>query len=53
MAEKNRVALIGCGPCGMSFLCVLRSAEMKGEQIPEVVCFEKHQDIGGFFVRQV
>lgn len=46
---KKRVAVIGCGPCGMSFLCAMRAAEIKGEEIPEIVCFEKQSGISGLW----
>merc|ERR1712121_625376 len=49
VVEKLKVALIGGGPCGMAFLCAMRSAEMKGEVIPDIVCFEKQEKIGGLW----
>jgi len=37
----TRVCLIGSGPCGMSFMNGLRTSELAGETIPELICFEK------------
>ncbi len=45
----TRVAIIGAGPCGMSQLQAFASAEAKGAQIPEVVCYEKQGDWGGLW----
>ena len=45
----TKVALIGTGPCGLSFLRSLRQAQSKGENIPEVVAFEKHESWGGLW----
>ncbi len=44
--SQNRVAVIGAGPGG---LAVLQSAKAAGENIPEVVCFEKQDDWGGLW----
>ena len=41
----TKIALIGTGPCGLSFLRSLHQAEKNGDSIPEVVAFEK-QEIG-------
>lgn len=45
----KRVAIIGAGPCGMSMLQAFASAEKKGDDIPEVVCYEKQSDWGGLW----
>ena len=45
----TKVALIGAGPCGLSFLRAIEQAEKKGEKVPEVVCFEKQEDWGGLW----
>ena len=42
-----RVALIGCGPCGMSAL--YHFAEMPEDKRPEIVCFEKQSTWGGLW----
>jgi len=41
----TKVALIGAGPCGLSFLRAIEQAEKKGEKVPEVVCL-KSKKIG-------
>ncbi|KAG0608050.1 hypothetical protein M758_8G074100 [Ceratodon purpureus] len=45
----KRVAIIGSGPSGLSQMRAFRSAEEKGAQIPEIVCFEKQSDWGGLW----
>ena len=44
-----RVCIIGAGPSGTAALRAFQSAEAKGEDIPEIVCYEKQQDIGGLW----
>ncbi|WP_212564601.1 NAD(P)-binding domain-containing protein [Pontibacter indicus] len=46
---KIRVGIIGAGPSGLAQLRAFKSAEMKGEAIPEIVCFEKQSDWGGLW----
>ena len=46
---KKRIAIIGAGPSGLAQLRAFQSAKMKGEDIPEVVCFEKQSDWGGLW----
>ena len=46
---KLRVGIIGAGPSGLAQLRAFKSAEMKGEAIPEIVCFEKQADWGGLW----
>jgi trimethylamine monooxygenase len=46
---SKRVAVIGAGPCGLAQLRAFQSAKEKGADIPEVVCFEKQDDIGGLW----
>lgn len=43
----TRVAIIGAGPSGMAQLRAFQSAQSKGIDIPELVCFEKQSDWGG------
>lgn len=43
----TRVAIIGAGPSGMAQLRAFQSAQAKGAEIPEIVCFEKQSDWGG------
>jgi trimethylamine monooxygenase len=44
---KKRVAVIGAGPSGTAQLRAFASAQNKGAEIPEIVCFEKQEDWGG------
>ena len=46
---NKRVAVIGAGPSGLAQLRAFQSAEAKGFQIPEVVCFEKQSNWGGLW----
>ena len=41
----KRVAIIGAGPSGMAQLRAFESAQKKGHEIPEVVCFGLHAAI--------
>ena len=45
----TRVAIIGAGPCGTAQLRAFASAEAKGAEIPEIVCYEKQDDWGGLW----
>ncbi|MEM8647821.1 MAG: NAD(P)/FAD-dependent oxidoreductase, partial [Pseudomonadota bacterium] len=45
----KRVAVVGAGPSGLAQLRAFQSAAKKGEDIPEVVCFEKQDDWGGLW----
>ena len=45
----NRVAIIGAGPCGTAQLRAFQSASKAGAEIPEIVCFEKQEDLGGLW----
>ena len=44
-----KIAIIGSGPCGLSMMIALHHAEIKGQKIPEIVCFEKQSDWGGLW----
>jgi len=46
---KTRVAVIGAGPSGLAQLRAFKSAENKGSEVPDVVCFEKQSDWGGLW----
>ncbi|ETA52302.2 NAD(P)-binding domain-containing protein [Ponticoccus alexandrii] len=46
---KKRVAIIGAGPSGLAQLRAFQSAASKGEEVPEVVCFEKQDNWGGLW----
>ena len=45
----KRVAIIGAGPSGLAQLRAFQSAKANGEEIPEIVCFEKQDDWGGLW----
>jgi trimethylamine monooxygenase len=45
----KRVAVIGAGPSGLAQLRAFQSIKSKGEEIPEVVCFEKQDNWGGLW----
>ncbi|KMW57788.1 flavin-containing monooxygenase [Candidatus Rhodobacter oscarellae] len=45
----KRVCVIGAGPSGLAQLRAFQSAKAKGEDIPEVVCYEKQSDWGGLW----
>ena len=45
----KRVAIIGAGPSGLAQLRAFQSAKQNGEDIPEVVCFEKQSNWGGLW----
>ena len=39
-----RVAVVGCGPCGMSIFSAFDEAKQKGENVPKLTCFEKQAE---------
>lgn len=45
----NRIAIIGAGPSGLAQLRAFQSANQKGAEIPEIVCFEKQANWGGLW----
>jgi len=45
----TRAAIIGAGPCGLAQLRSFESAQQKGEEIPDIVCFERQADWGGIW----
>ncbi|MDA8746878.1 NAD(P)/FAD-dependent oxidoreductase [Litoreibacter sp.] len=45
----KRVAIIGAGPSGLAQLRAFQSARQNGEEIPEIVCFEKQSNWGGLW----
>ena len=47
--SKKRVAIIGAGPSGLAQLRAFQSAAANGEEIPEIVCFEKQDNWGGLW----
>jgi len=46
---NKRVAVIGCGPSGISALVAFDHVQKRGEAIPEIVCFEKQDEAGGLW----
>ena len=46
---KKKVGIIGAGPSGLSQLRAFERAQSKGNDIPEIVCFEKQSDWGGLW----
>ena len=46
---KKRVAIIGAGPSGLAQLRAFQSAKANGEDIPEIVCYEKQSNWGGLW----
>ena len=46
---KKKVAVIGAGPSGLAQLRAFQSAKAKGEDIPDIVCFEKQSNWGGLW----
>lgn len=45
----SKVIIIGAGPCGLSQLQAFATAKANGEEIPEVVCYEKQDDWSGLW----
>jgi len=45
----TRVAIVGAGPSGLAQLRAFQSAKAKGEEVPEIVCYEKQSDWGGLW----
>ena len=44
-----RICVIGAGPSGLAQLRAFQSAKVKGEETPEIVCYEKQADWGGLW----
>jgi len=44
-----RIGIIGAGPSGLAQLRAFESAQKKGIEIPEIICFEKQSDWGGLW----
>ena len=44
-----RVAVVGCGPCGMSIFSAFDEAKQQGENVPKLTCFEKQAEPGGLW----
>jgi len=48
-SPNKRVGVIGCGPSGISVLSAFNQAQLNGQTIPEIVCFEKQDSVGGLW----
>ncbi|EDQ86337.1 uncharacterized protein MONBRDRAFT_28269 [Monosiga brevicollis MX1] len=46
---KLRVCIIGAGPSGLSALIAFAKLQAAGEEIPELVCYDKQSDWGGLW----
>ena len=46
---NKKVAIIGAGPSGLAQLRAFKSAEENGENVPEIICFEKQDNWGGLW----
>lgn len=47
--SKTRIGIIGAGPSGLAQLRAFEAAKKKGDDIPEIVCFEKQESWGGMW----
>lgn len=47
--SSQRVCVIGAGPSGTAVLRAFKSAQEKGTEIPQVVCYEKQKEWGGLW----
>ena len=47
--KNKRVCVVGAGPSGTAALRSFASAAAKGEDIPNVVCYEKQAELGGLW----
>jgi trimethylamine monooxygenase len=45
--SNERVGVIGAGPSGIGLLHAFEMARNRGEIVPQLVCFEKQNEIGG------
>ncbi len=47
--KNKRIGIIGAGPSGLAQLRAFEAAKRNGEEVPEIVCFEKHSNWGGMW----
>lgn len=48
--SKQKIAILGAGPSGLAQLRAFEAARRAGvENLPEIVCYEKQNDIGGMW----
>lgn len=46
---RKRVCIIGAGPSGIAQMRAFEAAEKKGQEVPEIVCYQKQEDWGGLW----
>ena len=46
---KLRIGIVGAGPSGLAQLRAFKKKKKKGEEVPEIICFEKQEDWGGLW----
>ncbi|GGZ95304.1 potassium transporter [Ignatzschineria ureiclastica] len=47
MNQKKKIAILGAGPSGLAQLRAFQALKNQGQEIPEIVCYEKQDDWGG------
>lgn len=48
--SKKKIAILGAGPSGLAQLRAFEAARLAGDKnLPEIVCYEKQNDIGGMW----
>ncbi len=48
--SRTKIAILGAGPSGLAQLRAFEAARLAGvENLPEIVCYEKQNDIGGMW----
>ena len=47
--KKQRIAILGAGPSGLTQLRAFEAAGKAGAEVPEIVCYEKQSDLGGMW----
>ena len=47
--KKKRIGIIGAGPSGLAQIRAFEALKNQGEEIPEIVCFEKQSNWGGMW----
>lgn len=47
--KDKKIVIIGAGPSGLAQLRAFYSAQQKGVEIPQIICFEKQDDLGGLW----
>ncbi len=47
--KNKRIGIIGAGPSGLAQIRAFEALQAKGQEIPEIVCFEKQNNWGGMW----